>query len=327
MCFVGPREGNVYLVDNKSFATAVVDRPCVVIKNPDPTAEDAIVVATRGQGITELLIHYGPNGWPAVEAAQLKHLVQQWIPYSDEYRKKILSELLLRPFNSLFPPATRTDAQEWARVQWKNPVVRFPYETTWPHIHAESVDSQFTVDFVFTEEHVSVSYCGPVSFNLQLVQPVHRQIFESDDIFDTASGDWEFSDGKFWPVDEALLMADYQQNWDSIMLPLHAIQREHISALVEDALKEGFKKLMRMLPSANQERHNHTADLQAWKAAQWKPIVVNNSIFHKQSVCENYNIWWQFRTTGSGDNLVCNEVSIRCRGPFRFARKHVRGHV
>jgi hypothetical protein len=98
MRFAGPREGNVYLVDNKSFATAVLDRPCAVIENPDPIAEDAIVVATRGKIITELLIHYGPIGWPAVEAANLKHLVQQWIPYSDEYCKKILSELLLITF-------------------------------------------------------------------------------------------------------------------------------------------------------------------------------------------------------------------------------------
>jgi hypothetical protein len=329
MRFAGPREGNVYLVDNKSFATAAFDRPCVVIENADPTAEDAIVVATRGHIFTDLLIYYGHGGWPQAEAAKLKRVAQKWIPYCHDFRKELLSELVLRPFNGLFPPATQLDALEWARVQWKDPVVRFPYETTthkrmtWPHIHAESVDSQFTVDIYFTADHVSVSYCGPVCFSMDVVQPEGLQIFESDDKFDTASGDWELSEGKFWPVNEALVIADYQQNWNRLMLQLNPRERLHVLEIIEDLLKEGFKKLMRMLPSAGQERHNHRADLKRWKAVEWKPIVVRNSSFHKQSECENYNIWWQFGTTGSGDNLVCNEVCIKCRGPFRFARKHV----
>jgi hypothetical protein len=324
MGFAGPREDNVYLVDNKAFATAVLERPCAVIQNPDATAEDALVVASRGHIFTELLIRFGPGGWPEYKAAKLKRVVQNWMTYSHEYRRNLLSDLLLRPFNSLFPPATHLDAQEWARVQWKEPVVRFPFKTTWPHIHAESVDSQFTVDFHFTAEHVSVSYCGPVCFSMDVVQPTALRIFTSNDVFDTASGDWDLSDGKFWPVNEALVIADYQQNWDRLMLQLNPRERQHILEIIEDLLKEGFIKLMRMLPSAGQERHLHKLDLERWKTVEWKPIVVRNSSFHKQSECENYSVTWQFRTTGSGENLVCNEVSIDCSGPFRFVRKNLR---
>ncbi len=115
------------------------------------------------------------------------------------------------------------------------------------------MDSHFIFDFDFTAEHVSVTYSGPVCFNLEFVQPVTPHTFESEDVFDTASGDWDLSDGKFWPVDEALIIVDYGQNWDRIMLSLHAIEREHILEMIEDLLKEGFKNLMRMLKSSNQE--------------------------------------------------------------------------
>jgi len=114
MRFEGPRQHNVYLVNNKAFATAMHPRPVVMVQGPDP--DDPPQLAVEGVIFQELVIAYGENGWPPDEANSLIGFVEISV-YSVEYCEIFLRDLVLRPFNQLFPPQTESDRQKWASVQ------------------------------------------------------------------------------------------------------------------------------------------------------------------------------------------------------------------
>jgi hypothetical protein len=206
MGFAGPRGGNVYLIDSKSFTTAAVGWEHLLIENPDSSdPDDAYTLASRGQSITELLMYFGPGVWPASEALTLLNATKCWLIYNNATRKD-MSELLLAGFNNLCPPATAMESLEWARVQWHELNV-----VTAGHFQAQSVDDRFVVDIHFTDDHVIVSYSGPDHFSLAFVQQAVPRVFAREEVFATEVGDWESSSRSFWTAEEAQLLAGIVQ--------------------------------------------------------------------------------------------------------------------
>ena len=83
MRFVGPRQHNVYFVNNKAFATAMIDRPEGMVQGPDP--DDPAQLAVEGVIFQELVIPFGPDGWPPEAANLLKEYVQTTV-YNEQSR-------------------------------------------------------------------------------------------------------------------------------------------------------------------------------------------------------------------------------------------------
>lgn len=313
MRFVGPRQHNVYLVNNKAFATAMIPRPVVMVQGPDP--DDPAQLAVEGVIFQQLVIPFGPNGWPPEAANSLKEHVETNV-YNEEYRAYYLTNLVLNPFIQLFPPQTESDRQKWASVQWEMPTAEIDEETQWPLIQAKSHDNQFIIKLEFSEDHVLVSYCGPVTFDMQNVQPTVIQRFCSQYTFPIVhNGSTQRGE---WPADEAVLLVHVQNNWDDIFnVPQQPLQNEEqIRELVQNLLVDGFRTLLVMLESSGQELLNHDLDSRRWQAQDWQhPIDVDDGQLHMQSANGIYNIHWHFIYDANGVN---NTVEITCLAPCRF---------
>jgi len=309
----GPRQHNVYLVKNKGFATAKFPRPAFIVEPTDPT--DPPQLAVEGVIFQELVIAYGENGWPSDAANSLLRHVEISV-YNEEARAIYLTDLLLDPFNQLFPPQTESDRQKWASVQWQMPFMEIDAVTQWPHIQAKSIDNQFIIDLNFSEDHVLVSYCGPVTFNMQNVQPTVIQRFHTQYTFPIVdNGSTQRGE---WPADEAVLLVNVQDHWDHIFNnEQHPLQdAARVLELTRNLLVDGFRTLLVMLESSGQERLNHDLDLRRWQAQDWQhPIYVDDGQLCMQSANGIYNIHWHFIYDANGVN---NTVEITCLAPCRF---------
>jgi len=315
----GPRQHNVYLVKNKGFATAKFPRPAFIVEPTDPT--DPPQLAVEGVIFQELVIAYGENGWPSDEAESLARFVEPSV-YNVEYCEIFLRDLVLRPFNQLFPPQTESDRQKWASVQWQMPFMEIDAVTQWPHIQAKSIDNQFIIDFKFSVEHVLVSYCGPVTFDMQNVQPTVIRRFTSQYTFPIVDLPWSLELGQ-WPADEAAQLVNVQNDWDNIFNnPDHPLANQaRVLELTENLLLSGFRNLLVMLESAGQERENHDLDLRRWRAQDWDNVNIDGNQLHMQSANGVYNIYWHFEYDADADDLNNNNVEITIIAPCRFTRR------
>jgi hypothetical protein len=150
----------------------------------------------------------------------------------------------------------------------------------------------FKSDIVFTKYDVIISYTGPVSFRLDLLQPQTRRTFNDVAVFRTLDGTWEDSGrqdtaGKFWPKNEAnalfviLIRLDYlfahfaDGNYQG-MPPLPWTPTEFQQHVTEQLLA-GMNRLLKKR-RVDSELHNHNADDEYWRALQWQPleIIFNN---------------------------------------------------
>ncbi len=310
--------GNVYVVGSQasgssnSFATGAFGWETLPIENPDRSDEDdAFAVASRGQVFRELLIHFGPGGWPAQEARRLRDATNTWLSLNEALREDV-AELLWAGFNRLFPPESARAGEEWARVQWYEPIVA-PN-----HIQSESADGRFIAEFRFTNDLVSVSYSGPVRFSLAVVQPATRHVFARQEVFITETGDWTASQGRFWPRHEALVLAPLVSDWArfAAVSPLHLIEA------VDAGLWGAFNRLLMMLPAVGAEAHHHATDQERWHLVRWRPLeaaAMQASVtdgVQARSECGNFLVRWHFRTT-----FGPLEAVITWRGPVRFVRR------
>ena len=316
MRFVGPRQHNVYFVNNKAFATAMIPRPQVMVQGPNP--DDPAELAVKGVIFHELVIPFGPDGWPPEAANLLKEQVEKTV-YNEKSRADYLTNLVLLPFSQLFPRQTESDFQKWASVQWEMPTAEIDEETKWPLIQAKSHDNQFIIKLEFSEDHVLVSYCGPVTFDMQNVQPTVPRRFHSQYTFPIVdNGSTERGE---WPADEAVLLVHVQNNWDDIFnIPQQPLQdEERIRELVQNLLVDGFRTLLVMLESSGQELLNHDLDSRSWQAQDWQhPIDVDDGQLHMQSANGIYHIHWRFIYDANGEN---NTVEITCLAPCRFRKR------
>ena len=316
MRFVGPRQHNVYFVNNKAFATAMIPRPEVMVQGPDP--DDPAELAVKGVIFQELVIPFGPDGWPPEAANDLKAYVEKAV-YNEEYRAIYLTNLVLIPFTQLFPPQTESDRQKWASVQWEMPTAEIDEETKWPLIQAKSHDNQFIIKLQFSEDHVLVSYCGPVTFDMQHVQPTVPQRYLSQYTFPIVQ-DGSTERGQ-WPADEAVLLVHVQNHWDEVFnVPGQPLQNgQQIRELIQNLLVDGFRTLLVMLESSGQELLNHDLDFRRWQAQDWQhPIDVDGGQLHMQSANGIYDIHWRFIYDANGEN---NTVEITCLAPCRFRKR------
>jgi len=196
------------------------------------------------------------------------------------------------------------------------PFMEIDAETQWPHIQAKSIDNQFIIDLNFSEDHVLVSYCGPVTFNMQNVQPTVIQRFHSQYTFPIVdNGSTQRGE---WPADEAVLLVNVQDHWDHIFNnEQHPLQdAARVLELTRNLLVDGFRTLLVMLESSGQERLNHDLDLRRWRAQDWQhPIYVDDGQLCMRSANGIYNIHWHFIYDANGVN---NTVEITCVAPCRF---------
>jgi hypothetical protein len=225
----------------------------------------------------------------------------------NEAAREDVSELLWAGFNRMFPPESARAGEEWARVQWYEPLVALN------HIQAESADGRFVVEFGFTDDYVSVSYSGPVRFSLAVVQPATRHLFTREEIFRTADGDWAASEGRFWPANEVQVLAGVIEFWANFV----GAEDQDIREGVHSMLRGGFNRLLMMLPAVGEEAHGHAADEQRWREVRWRPMeAAGASGVQELSECGNFVVRWQFRET-----LGQLEAVISWSGPMRFVRR------
>jgi len=318
------RQHNVYCVNNKAFATAVLKRPAFLYKGPDEN--DPPQLAVQGVIISKLVVPYGPGGWPN-EMANFLRYTQEWHrPFNDKYRAEILTEYVLKPFNELFTLDTESDQLSWHNVQWQVPIVEIDEETQWPHIQAKSDDNQFIVDLEFSINHVLVSYCGPLTFNLHRVQPNNPRQFQSIyrfDIIDAGST----SAGQ-WPLNQAIFLRKIQEDWNDIFddaeleqsddltfVLMKVQQQEFVLTATRELLIDGFNNLLTILESAGQEQQNHNLDHDNWDAQNWEPVTIIRGQFFMRTPDNRYRVFWNF-------NLEDNYVEINCTAPCRFQPSH-----
>jgi hypothetical protein len=191
-------------------------------------------------------------------------------------RARWLAELLWSGFNHMFQPESAQDGEEWARVH--EPVVAPEY------IEARGVDGHFAVVVRFYHpgypDEVSVSYEGPVRFDLAVAQEARtaarelREQYHVEEVewpnlddeeldqhelehheleasFDAWPGDWPDDGGRterdlparYWPAEEALLLGRVTRVWSS--------NNSAHCRLVEDALCRGFNRLLRPMDAGS----------------------------------------------------------------------------
>jgi hypothetical protein len=274
---------NIYCVSSNLSKTAAVFHVYSVIEQPHGPP----MLGGSGQRIEQLLIHYGPEGWPDEKAQQLITATKSWFVLNEDYQMQ-MANLLMECFNTLFRPATESDKDIWENVTWYEPSVEAGSIIAYGYVHHNNTKQGVKLDIQFTNSDVIVSYMGPVSFRLDLLQPQTRHTFKSMTVFRTANGTWQDSvrqdtAGKFWPKDEAnhlftiLIRLDYlfmnfadghyQNNLPHF--PLTPLEfREHVT----EQLLAGLTRLLKKLRRVGSELHDHDADDEYWRDLKWHPL-------------------------------------------------------
>ena len=325
---------NRYLTRSNTISTGVHGLHNLLVQNPDPN--EKIALASHGQVFRKLIIPYGdgPRQWPRASMDAINRL--RWPRLNASERYDALMELLVDPFNTLFPPATLRDAFEWQRVHWNLPKIHSnkPKRLN-TDIQVDSADGLFLMQFTFLPEHVEISYSGPVSFNLSLVHAKHNapglepasalsrqpHIFYSKWTFGTRDGPLHAGAAqRYWNRDQAEYIADLITGWH--ILPTHFppdTLYQIIEAMQND-LWSGFNNLMKMLPAANHEVYNHDIDSARWREVQWLPLMpITWSLgVRVGSVCARYEVIWEFLRTNPDAATAVTGVKIYVRAPVRF---------
>jgi len=326
---------NHYLTRSNTISTGVHGLHNLLVHHPDPNEKMAL--ASHGQVFRQLIITYGdgPRQWPRDLMSQL--IRTRWTHLNKWEKKDILLELLVNPFNALFPPLTLQDGIEWQRVHWNLPKIHSNKpERPDTDIQVVSTDGLFLMQFTFLPEHVEISYSGPVSFNLSLVHAQHEapglepasalrrqpHIFACRWTFATRDGPLHAGAAqRYWHRGNAQFIADLIPGWHNI-LPAH-FPPDTLSQIIEgihNDLWSGFNNLMIMLPAANREVYNHDSDSTRWREVQWLPLMpITWSLgLVVHSACGRYEVIWEFLLTNPDAPTAVTGVRIYVRAPVRF---------